>query len=215
MTGCYWPQDSGTPRCLQRAEQRVTPHGRKLRVFCSDWFPETVSHKIKGLENLDYDPAFPIPGWCPSHHTDSRSSLRFDFCPMNIRAVAADGGAGEAGEESGESFLPRKGVLFAGLCEKSSGSWACLWVCSGMQSTVLAPGCPSPWHPACQQLPAPRGYGSKAQVETLFSPPGRAHESQRPTQGLASTPETNHFQLRTKPNRTQPPGPCISMGKMS
>jgi len=125
---------------------------------------------------------------------------------------------GRQGKKALKAFLPRKRVFFASLCERVQEPRL---VCG------FAGGCKAQPSPAPHSRPAQAhgtlaasssllwGCRSKSHAETPHSPPGRAQESQCPMQGLASTPELSHFQLRTKPNQTQPPGPCISMGKIS
>lgn len=132
--------------------------------------------------------------------------------------VVANGGAGAAGVESCKSLLPRKGVSFASLCERvHDPGLTCGFVVEGRAQPVPSPcSWPAQVHgiAAASSSLLPRAADPKP-MPTSCSSPGNAQESQCPTQGLALTPKPKHSQLRTKPNRTQPPGPCISMHKIS
>lgn len=220
MTGCYWHQDWGIPRSLQHAQSSEWLHTAEnskhvlFRSSSRDCFTQNKRTWEPGLwSNFSHSWMIPL--------TPYRFVVFFAvlFLHREWQGHSCKWGSREGrGRKLWNFSTKKRGVLCWPLWKqfRIPGLLAGLrWDAEHSPLLLLAAGRPSSWHPARQQLPASWGCGSTSHVETLCSPPGRAQESQCPMPGLASTPETNHFQLRTKPNRSQPPGLCSSVGKMT
>lgn len=119
---------------------------------------------------------FPLPDDAPHTILILMLFLAFLFLSHKYHDSSYKSGIRE-GTDRGRKLgrtLPRKGMIFWCSVWKSSGSQACLWVCSGMQSTACSrPSLltsPSSKHPGCQQFPVSQGCRFKFQ-ETSRSPP--------------------------------------------
>lgn len=145
VTHCCQHLLSGAPRFLQHAWNSEWCHTtKKLKRILF----RSISRDCFIQNKITWEPGL----WSRSSHSQMMFTQHwfalffvFLFLLHGCQGTAADGGEGKAEEESRESFLPRKGLSFAGLWER-----------------VQDPGLASGFAVGCKAQPAPHSWPAQA-----------------------------------------------------